>query len=125
MIDTLIKLNGVQHPGLSGWAVHRNKLWYDSGRNLAGGLRTTLVGTFAEIDLDFTYMDKDDLSELVETLDDPIIDVEWYDVRSKSTKLGQYYAADFINPVYDPRRELFAPFSVKLRPLGKIFDISA
>jgi hypothetical protein len=125
MIDTLITINGVEPVGLSGWAVQRNKLWFDAGRNLAGGLRTTLVGTFAEIELDFTYMDKDDLSDLVEIFDDPIIDVQWYDVRSKSLKSGQYYAADFTNPVFDPRRELFAPFSVRLIPLSKIFDISA
>lgn len=119
MISTLITINSNPIPKLSEWEVERNKLWTDAGRNMAGDLRSTFIGVFPKIILNFTYMTADDLQAIVELLDQSSFTVEYFDVRTQTMKSGTFYASDYGTPIFDKTRELFKPFKVSLVAFNK------
>ena len=74
------------------YKVQYNKLWSeDSGRNIAGENKGTLVGIFPKILLEFGSMNEDEMAEFLSWADLPEITVTWYDAKIKGTRTASYY----------------------------------
>lgn len=119
-IEYYIKIDDQDISKLTKFSVGRNKLWTDSGRNMAGELKSTFIGLFPKITLEFSYLTTDEVSIIAGLLDQPSFTVSWFDVVSKSHKSADYYASDFDVPAFDKDRQLWEPFSVNLVPFKKL-----
>ena len=66
----LLKLNGKVFNCIISYKLGRNKLWSsDTGRNMAGSMKGSLVGNFPKIMLEIEPLDANEMSELELILD--------------------------------------------------------
>ena len=100
-IDFLVKIDNTELPQLKKFKVGRNKLWADAERNMAGELRSTFIGIFPKLSLEFAAMTPEDLRTLIGLLDTPSFSVTWYDEYEQSTVTGTYYAGDYEYSLYN------------------------
>jgi len=116
----LLKINGVQINKLKKFKVGRNKLWTDAGRNMAGELRSTFIGIFPKLSLEFAHLTQSEMQDILELIDQPSFTCEWWDETSGTFKSGTYYAGDFENSVFDMQKGIYEPLAVNLIPFKKI-----
>ena len=73
-----------------------NKVWSsDSGRNLAGSMKGTLVGIFPKIILQFRKLTKAELEIIIPLLDAPNQTVKYYDPNKKAYVEMTTYTGDY------------------------------
>jgi hypothetical protein len=112
----LIKLNGKSFKCINNYKLGRNKLWSsDTGRNMAGSMKGSLVGNFPKIMLEIEPTDPDEMSELELVLDEASIEVEYYNNKYKCTCTADYYAGDYEEELSKDRSR-YNIFSVNLTP---------
>ncbi len=116
---TLIKINGITLPKVKSFKTGRNKFWKDAERNMQGELRSTLIGVFPKLEVEFSITTESEISTIVALLDNAYFTVQYFDVRSKSLKSAQYYCADYSVELFSKSRGLYAPFKVSLIPVRK------
>jgi hypothetical protein len=118
-ITNLIQINSTDLPKLRGWKVGRNKLWTDAGRNMAGELRSTYLGLFPKIELEFAHTTEAEMALIAGLLDNASFTVDYWDVTTQTVKSGTYYASDFSTPMFILSKGLYGRFKVKLVPFSK------
>ncbi|MFR8144743.1 MAG: DUF6711 family protein [Clostridia bacterium] len=92
----LIKLNGKSFKSIISYKLGRNKLWSsDTGRNMAGSMKGSLVGNFPKIMLEIEPLDAEEMSELEIIFDSASIEVEYYNNKYKCTCTADFYANDY------------------------------
>ena len=73
-----------------------HKLWgKDSGRNLAGEQSGTLLGIFPKITLQFRKLLKNELEEIIPTLDTATQSLTYYDPNKKQNVTMDTYTGDY------------------------------
>lgn len=115
----LVKIDGKTIPHIVTYKIGRAKLWKDSERNMSGDVRATLIGIFPKIQLEVGYTTQEELSALTAILDKDFFSVEWFDVRTQSTTIAQYYASDYDVELDSKHKGRYKPFSVNLVPVSK------
>lgn len=115
-----IKINSTTLTKVRKYAVQRNKLWTDAGRNMAGDLRATFVGIFPKINVEFTYMTGDEMKALMLLIDLPSFTLSWWDEVTQTYKSGSYYAGDFEMSYFDKTKALYEPLKINFIPYSKI-----
>lgn len=89
----LLKVNGKEVKKLISYKTQYNKLWADdTGRNIAGVNKGTLVGIFPKLLLQFGSMDEEEMAEFLQWANLAEITVEWYDAETKGTRTASYYS---------------------------------
>lgn len=89
----LLRIDGQKVPKIINYDVEYDKLWgSDSGRNLAGDMKATLVGIFPKICLKIGATTEDDMSWFLSKANKAFITVEWYDAEIKGTRTAQCYS---------------------------------
>ncbi len=119
-IDYLVKINETELPKLRKYSATKPKLWKDAGRNLAGDLKTTFVGKFPKLLLEFGYLTATEVATVITLLDQPSFNVAWWDFATQTYKAGLFYAGDFSPELFDKDKELYAPFNVNLIAFRKL-----
>lgn len=117
----LIKLNGKSYKCITSYKIQRNKLWSsDTGRNMAGVMKGTLIGNYPKIQLQIEpQLSALEMKELALLFDAGSISVEYYNNKYGCTCTADFYAND-----YDEEIDLrllpdlhFKDFSVNLIPI--------
>ena len=73
-----------------------HKLWgKDTGRNLAGDNSGSLLGIYPKITLQFRKLKKDEIEELVPTLDSAVQYVTYYDPNKRTNITIDTYTNDY------------------------------
>lgn len=72
-----------------------NKLWTDSGRNLAGEMTATLVGIFPKIKLSFRKLTKDELKTITPILDSASQSLTYFDPTKNQSVTIDTYTGDY------------------------------
>ena len=72
-----------------------NKLWTDSGRNLAGEMTATLVGIFPKIKLSFRKLTKDELKIITPILDSSSQSLTYFDPTKNQSITIDTYTGDY------------------------------
>lgn len=115
---TLVQINGTDlTPYLkqpSGYKVEPNKLWRDAGRNMAGELKSTFVGIFPKINLNFRHLTRSELDIVINLLEQPQFTCAWFDEKSNTNKVGTFYAGQYSYGVLDRDAGRYEPFTVNL-----------
>ena len=89
----LLQINGMPVKKLISYKVQYNKLWgQDSGRNLAGVNKGTLIGIFPKIILEIGSMDEYEMETFLAWTDLPEINVTYYDARYRELRTASYYS---------------------------------
>lgn len=113
----LIKLNGKTFNSIISYKLGRNKLWSsDTGRNMAGSMKGSLVGNFPKIMLEIEPLDAEEMSELEVILDSASIEVEYYNNKYKCTCTADYYANDYEEDLLRRTDMKYKSFAVNLIP---------
>jgi len=113
----LIKLNGQTFRSIISYKIGRNKLWSsDTGRNMAGSMKGSLVGNFPKIMLEIEPLDGNEMSTLETILDSASIEVEYYNNKYKCTCTGDYYAGDYEEDLIRRQDMKYGAFPVNLIP---------
>lgn len=115
----LIKINGNIIEGITSYVVIRKKHWRDAERNMAGEVRATLIGIFPEIELDIKVSSQDQAQALVLLLDQPYLNVEWFDIATGETHTAQYFVDEYNVDMLFKDRGLYKPTKIKLSPVSK------
>lgn len=116
---TLIKINGQAVPAIVNYKVGRNKLWKDADRNMNGDVRATLIGIFPKIELNIGVTTQEQMSQIVQLLDNAYFTVEYFDVRVQGTTTASYYASDFTPELLNKHKGLYNQMTVSLVPVSK------
>lgn len=119
MPDYLVKINDTELTHIKKFKVNRSKLWSDADRNLAGELKSTFIGVFPKISLEFTPMPKADMASLITLLENPSFTVLYYDELSGGYQTGTFYAGDYEMSIYREDTMLYEGMSVNLIPFNK------
>lgn len=113
----LIKLNGKSFKSIISYKLGRNKLWSsDTGRNMAGSMKGTLIGNFPKIMLEIEPLDAEEMAELEILLDSASIEVEYYNNKYKCTCTADFYANDYEEDLLRKSDMQYKSFSVNLIP---------
>lgn len=113
----LIKLNGKSFKSIISYKLGRNKLWSsDTGRNMAGSMKGTLIGNFPKIMLEIEPLDAEEMAELEILLDSASIEVEYYNNKYKCTCIADFYANDYEEDLLRRSDMQYKSFSVNLIP---------
>lgn len=97
----LLKINGRSFKCINSYKVGRNKLWSsDTGRNMAGSMKGTLIGNFPKIILEIEPIDIEEMSVLENLFDAPSISVEYFNAKFKCFCIGEFYANDYEEDLY-------------------------
>ena len=113
----LLKLNGKTFDCIISYKLGRNKLWSsDTGRNMAGSMKGSLVGNFPKIMLEIEPLDSEEMSEIEKILDSATIEVEYYNNKYQCTCTADYYANDYEEDLLRMEDMKYKSFPVNLIP---------
>lgn len=116
----LLKIDGQKVPKIINYDVEYNKLWgSDSGRNLAGDMKATLVGIFPKICLKIGTTNEDEMAWFLSKADKAFITVEYYDGEIKGTRTAQFYSNDLKASLKSKKRMVYNSFEWNIIPLRK------
>lgn len=112
----LLKLNNlVLDDYIISYKISRNKLWADdTGRNMQGSMKGSLVGNFPKIMLEIVPLDADIMSQLEQILDEASINVEYYNDKYKCTCSSKFYAGDYEEDILRRNDMMYKTFTVNL-----------
>ncbi len=105
---------------LTEYTVSYQDMWTEAGRNLAGNLKATFVGTVPKISLTFRQLTKSEANTIAGLLNGHSFSVTWYDIQTQTTKTGTFYRGDYGISIRDLTSERYKEFSVNLIAFNKI-----
>ena len=113
----LLKLNGKTFNSIISYKISRSKLWAsDTGRNMAGSMKGSLIGNFPKIMLEIEPLDSDEMAELEEILDSASITVQYYNNKYQCLCTGTFYANDYEEDLMIRSEMIYKSFTVNLIP---------
>ena len=116
----LLRIDGEKVPKIISYDVEYNKLWgSDSGRNLAGDMKATLVGIFPKICLKIGATTEEEMSWFLSKANKAFVSVTWYDVETKGLRTAQCYSNDLKSSLKSKKRMKYNEFEWNLIPLKK------
>ncbi len=114
----LLTLNGQVIKKLVTYEIERNKLWgSDTGRNMAGDNKGTLVGIFPKLYLEFGPMTDDELQKIEDILDTASIECVYYNNKYKKACRANYYAGNYKTKLRRKKDMTYKGFTVNLIPI--------
>ena len=116
----LLKIEGNSVPACKSYDVAYAKVWKDQSTNMAGDMRSTLLGWNVNLSVEFGGdLREDDISDLVNKLTTDYFGVTFYDPRSKTTLTAQYTCSDFDIKLVERLRGRFDTVSVNFIPVSR------
>lgn len=108
-------------PKLTKYEVAYNKLWADdSGRDMSGNMKGTLVGTFPKLQVQVGSYTEEEMSEFLKKANKAEVTVKWYDPEIKAMRSGvSYYVNDPSISLKSTKTMKYNSFSFNLIPNKK------
>lgn len=93
----LLYIDGWLVPKLTKYEVAYNRLWADdSGRDMAGNNKATLIGIYPKLQIEVGSYTKDEMNEFLKRANKAELSVTWYDAEGmKKRENISYYINDF------------------------------
>ena len=114
-------VDGWRVPKLIQYEIGYNKLYAeDSGRDLDGNNRATLIGIFPKLQVKVGSYDEQEMSEFLKKVNKPELRISWYDPEIKGMREGiSYYINDFNISLKRAGLMIYEGFSFNLIPNQK------
>ena len=88
---------GIDISHLASYSIQYSKLWSsDSGRNMKGDMKATLVGVFTKIvvQINPSAYDADEIADIVGVLNSASVYVKYYDIQTQQLRVESFYFSD-------------------------------
>lgn len=113
----LLTIDGETFNKIISYTVQRNKLWSDdSGRNMGGSNKGTLIGIFPKLLLEIEPLTADEMSWLSQKIDQASITVKYYNNKYKCMCTGSFYSNDYEENILRKEDMMYNKFSINLIP---------
>ena len=121
MIDgALLRIDNQTIPSCRSYQVRYEKIWKDRTTNMAGDVRSTLLGTHVSLLVDFGgELLQSDMTNLLPKLAQDYFSVTFYDPESDSTKTATYYVDGYDVSLLSKHKGQFMPISVDFLPVSR------
>ena len=108
-------------PKLIKYEVAYNKLWADdSGRDLAGNNKATLIGIFPKLQVEVGSYNEEEMSQFLKKVNKAKWSINWYDAETKAMRNGvSYYINDFSVSLKNTAAMKYNGFNFNLIPNKK------
>lgn len=108
-------------PKLINYDVAYNKLWgSDTGRDMAGENKGTLVGIFPKLQVEIGSLNKDEMKQFLQKANKAELTISWYDVEIDGIRSAQsYYINDYTISLKNTKTMKYKAFSFNLIPNKK------
>ena len=117
---TLLKIDNQTVPGLKSYKLGHSKVWKNQDINMAGDFRGTLLGLWVKITAEFGGgMKEDDISALMNLLDQDYFGVTFFDPKTKTTITANYYVDDYDISLLLKQIGLYDTVSVDFNPVTR------
>lgn len=117
----MLYIDGWLVPKLIKYEIAYNKLWAnDSGRDMTGENKGTLVGIFPKLQVEVGSFDEEEMSLFLKKVNKAEISVSWYDAETKILRENlSYYINDFSISPKNTKTMKYNGFSFNLIPNKK------
>lgn len=116
----LIKIGGQSVPSCKSYEVSYEKVWKNSAVNMAGDVRSTLLGIKINLSVEFGgELLQADMMSLLPKLKGDYFDVTFYDPESDTSKTAQYYCDDYAVSLLDKAKGRFDTIAVDFLPVSR------
>lgn len=115
----LLRINGKSYKCITQYKIQRNKLWSsDTGRNMAGVMKGTLIGNFPKLQLQIEPLDAEEMRELELIFDSASFSVDYYNNKYGCFCTADFYANEYDEDLFIERLPdlIYKPFSVNIIP---------
>ena len=121
MAQQVLYIDGWLVPKLTKYEIAYNKLWADdSGRDMAGNNKGTLIGIFPKIQVQVGTFDEDEMKTFLQKVNKAELTISWYDPEIKGIRSGvSYYINDFTVSPKNTKTMKYNAFSFNLIPNKK------
>lgn len=121
MAQQVLYIDGWLVPRLIKYEIAYNKLWADdSGRDMAGNNKGTLIGIFPKIQVQVGPFDEDEMKTFLQKVNKAELKINWYDPEIKDIRSGvSYYINDFTVSPKNTKTMKYNAFSFNLIPNKK------
>lgn len=121
MAKQVLIIDGWEVPKLIKYSIQYNKLWADdSGRDMSGENKGTLIGFFPKLSIDVGSFTEDEMSTFLSKVNKAKFNISWYDSEIKGIRSGiSYYINDYEIEMKSSKRMTYRPFSFNLIPNKK------
>ncbi len=117
----ILYIDGWKVPKLIKYEVAYNKLWADdSGRDMAGNNKATLIGIFPKIQVQVGSFDEGEMYNFLKKVNKAELKVSWYDQELRGMRENlSYYINDFSISLKNANSLKYDSFSFNLIPNRK------
>ncbi len=117
----MLYIDGWKVPKLIKYEVAYNKLWADdSGRDMAGNNKATLIGIFPKIQVQVGSFDEGEMYNFLKKVNKAELKVSWYDQELRGMRENlSYYINDFSISLKNANSLKYDSFSFNLIPNRK------
>jgi len=116
----LIKIDGNSVPSIRSYDVSYEKVWKDQTTNMAGDVRSTLLGTRIVLSVEFGgELLQADMVSLLPKLSGAYFPITFYDPQTDSLKTAQYYVDGYAVSLLSKAKGQFSPISVEFKPVSR------
>jgi hypothetical protein len=121
MAQQVLYIGGWKVPKLIKYDVQYNKLWSeDSGRDLTGENKATLVGFYPKIQVQVGSYTQSEMRTFLNKINKEAIKVDYYDEQYGKILTGlSYYANDYTISVKNTKKMIYNGFDFNLIPNKK------
>lgn len=121
MAQQVLYIDGWLVPKLIKYEIAYNKLWADdSGRDMAGNNKGTLIGIFPKIQVQVGTFNEDEMKTFLQNVNKAELTISWYDPEIKGIRSGvSYYINDFTVSPNNTKTMKYNGFSFNLIPNKK------
>lgn len=112
--DRLLKLDSLDISQVSDYKVSEKKEVKNSGTNMRGDLRQTVIGSRVVITADLRVTSRAELTAIIAKLEQDTIDVTYFDPRDNTIRQAQFVADGYDSELLDKSRGYFKPSTITL-----------
>lgn len=110
----LIKINSTEIYNIKRYSVSLPKLNTDAGRNMKGNLKTTFLGIFPKIQVEFKPLSEAQVAEIGALLNNPSFTLQWWNPVTQTYKTGTFYSGDTDFSLLMKEKGIYDSFKVSL-----------
>ncbi len=116
----LILIDGDSVPSCRSYDVRYEKVWSSANTNMAGDVRSALLGVNIIISVEFGgELLQADMTDLLPKLRQDYFGVTFYDPETDSVKTAQYYVDGYEVSLLSKHKGQFNPIEIEFKPVSR------
>ena len=102
------------------YKVSYEQLFTDAGRNMAGVMKATLIGTFPKIELTIRPLTGAEMKTFMGLVNNASFTVYWWDQQTETYKNASFYRGEFAPTMIQKSSKLYDEFTINFIAYAKL-----